>query len=99
MDTERLLSSNQEMTIQESLVTLIVREKSSPDILEYAKEEVARATEAIQHQKAKLDKINQVGLNEVTRFTSETIELEIERVKYMLKNYLRARLTKVAGRS
>lgn len=99
MDTERLHSSTQDMNIQESLVTLIVREKTSPDILEYAKDEVDRATEAIQHQKAKLDKINQVGLNEVTRFTSETIELEIERVKYMLKSYLRARLTKVAGSS
>ena len=36
-----------------------------------------------------------MGMSETTKFLAEVIELEVERVKYMLKSYLRARKCKV----
>ena len=75
------------------LKQLIHNEKFSPEILPYSGNIVSRVQNLIGVQEQELSNIKEK--NQDARFRASMLRMEVERAKYMFKDYLRARLLKI----
>ena len=65
---------------------------NAPEILPYEEKLVENITTAIRGQKEQLESIN---TNLGSKFTIEMYKMDVERVQYMVKKYLRTRVLKI----
>ena len=85
--------------LQENLNPRVIRlgsiarsEANAPEILPYEEELVDDITEAIRNQR---ENIESIQTNSGSKFTVELYKMDLDRVQYMLKKYLRTRVLKI----
>eukprot|EP00026_Physarum_polycephalum_P018669 Phypoly_transcript_20335.p1 GENE.Phypoly_transcript_20335~~Phypoly_transcript_20335.p1 ORF type:complete len:124 (+),score=14.87 Phypoly_transcript_20335:44-373(+) len=69
-----------------------LNEKSSPEILQYESELVSTLLAQIENQQ---QYFNEAVSNPAEQFQSHLYEMEAERVKYVIRCYLRTRIAKI----
>ncbi|EFA79483.1 GINS complex subunit 4 [Heterostelium album PN500] len=87
LDENILIEVNKLQKLKQSWIN----EKSTPDILPYRRELVSDIMEEIQ---TKEELCTSDIKNPAMQFTANIYEMEIERLKYLIKSYLRTRLQK-----
>eukprot|EP01132_Coremiostelium_polycephalum_P005719 gene5719-7114_t len=68
-----------------------INEKFSPDILNYEEDLVKQILKQIETKEELCSEINDTQ----NRFTAQLYEMEVERLKYLIRSYLRTRIKKI----
>ena len=78
-----------------SLIQLLHNEKMAPELLPYQEKLVLTLSKIIGEQERGLQETFQASREADDRFYANILKMEIERAKYALKSYLRARIVKI----
>jgi len=70
-----------------------LNEKSSPDVLPFREDLVDYLMKQVQRQKERVD--HESAQDPANAFVANLFYMEIERIKYTLRSYLKSRLAKV----
>jgi GINS complex subunit 4 len=74
------------------LVKVLVNERRAPELLQYDQELVDSVKRKIKEQQ---DLVDQLSANESSKIAADLMQLEIDRIQYVLTSYLRTRLLKI----
>ena len=77
----------------EQISKAIIKERESPEILQYETDMITSLEKLILSQEEALDETSASTTTE--NFFNSIYKLEVERMKYLLKTYLRTRLFKI----
>ncbi|CAB83179.1 DNA replication complex GINS protein sld5 [Schizosaccharomyces pombe] len=77
----------------EDLCTQWVNERMAPDLLPFAEEIVSRVLDRIEAQRETLQLA--IGTSSATSYRSVLMQTELERVKFVLRSYMRTRINKI----
>lgn len=77
----------------EKVTKAIIKERESPDILPYETDIITELEKLIATQEEALEDVEAVTPTE--NFFNSIYKLEVERMKYLLKSYLRTRIFKI----
>ncbi|ORE21715.1 Sld5-domain-containing protein [Rhizopus microsporus] len=77
------------------LIVVWMNERNSPEMLPYRNDLVDSLTKAVEHQSEKIFEQMEINTDTESRFIQMIQQTEIERIKYLLRSYLRTRLFKV----
>ncbi|EGC35173.1 hypothetical protein DICPUDRAFT_79109 [Dictyostelium purpureum] len=83
---------NDENNLLNKLKTIWINEKFAPNLLDYQNEIISNVMEKIEEKEALCTEGIQ---NKSHQFTADIYEMEIERLKYIVKCYLRLRIKKI----
>ncbi|EIE76544.1 hypothetical protein RO3G_01248 [Rhizopus delemar RA 99-880] len=70
-------------------------ERNAPEVLKYRRDLVESLLDAVEKQSEKIFESMELNSDSDSRFIHMLLQTEIERIKYLLKSYLRTRLFKV----
>ncbi|EPY53798.1 GINS complex subunit Sld5 [Schizosaccharomyces cryophilus OY26] len=76
-----------------ALCTQWLNERMAPELLPFAEDVVSRVTERLRAQVETLQ--SSIGTANATGYRSVLIQVELERIKFVLRSYLRTRLSKI----
>ncbi|KAL4210970.1 GINS complex, Sld5 component [Rhizopus microsporus] len=77
------------------LIVVWMNERNSPEMLPYRNDLVDSLTKAVEHQSEKIFEQMEINTDTESRFIQMIQQTEIERIKYLLRSYLRTRLFKI----
>ncbi|RCH89541.1 GINS complex subunit, partial [Rhizopus stolonifer] len=77
------------------LTRIWMNERNSPEVLKYRRDLVESLLDAIETQSNKIFDTMDLNTDGQSRFVTVLLQTEIERIKYLIKNYLRTRLSKI----
>lgn len=78
----------------QTLTRAWINERTSPELLPYPSELIGRCTSALQSQIEVIESMTG-AMDPATNFTLVILQTELERIKFLLRSFLRARIAKV----
>lgn len=100
MDISDILASVDQSPIDQraldlqALTRAWINERSSPELLPYPADLVQRSIEGVQRQIEAIESLTG-AMDPSANFTLVILQTELERVKFLLRSFLRARIAKV----
>jgi hypothetical protein len=80
------------LPLHQRLQAAWLNEKAAPELLPFESDVVAQLIEAVQRQRQEVDDTRTRTAD--AAFAANLYDMELERIKYLLRGYLRTRLTK-----
>lgn len=78
----------------QALTRAWINERSCPELLPYPQDLIQRSTEGVQQQIERIENLTG-AMDPSANFTLVILQTELERVKFLLRSFLRARIAKV----
>lgn len=78
----------------QALTRAWINERSSPELLPYPPDLIQRCTDGVQRQIETIESLTG-AMDPSANFTLVILQTELERVKFLLRSFLRARIAKV----
>mmetsp|Transcript_790 Transcript_790/g.1994 ORF Transcript_790/g.1994 Transcript_790/m.1994 type:complete len:215 (-) Transcript_790:168-812(-) len=85
----------EEESVVDQLKRVWKNERCAPNLLQYEKELVDMVKEALDQQQDYVDSMRKTMTDETMIFMLKLLELEVDRIRFVLRAYLRARMCKI----